>query len=82
MNYWFRCCLVVALALAAPVTQAASPLPRSAPEAQGISSSALLEFVTALDRIEGMHSLMVVRHGKVIAEGWWSPYDAAHNHVL
>jgi CubicO group peptidase (beta-lactamase class C family) len=25
---------------------------------------------------------MVVRHGQVIAEGWWTPYDAAHNHVL
>ena len=25
---------------------------------------------------------MVVRHGQVIAEGWWAPYDAEHNHVL
>lgn len=25
---------------------------------------------------------MVVRHGQVIAEGWWKPYDAEHNHVL
>jgi len=61
----------------------ASPLPRSAPEAQGVSSTALLEFVNALDQqIEGMHSVMVVRHGHVIAEGWWAPYDAEHNHVL
>jgi len=58
-------------------------LPRSTPEAQGVSSAALLEFVNALDReIEGIHSLMVVRHDNVIAEGWWSPYDAEHNHVL
>jgi CubicO group peptidase (beta-lactamase class C family) len=39
--------------------------------------------VAALDQqIDGMHSLMVVRHGKVLAEGWWAPYDAEHNHVL
>jgi len=43
----------------------------------------MLEFVTTLDQqIEGMHSLMVVRHSQVIAEGWWSPYDAEHNHLL
>lgn len=64
-------------------TFAAPGLPRSAPEAQGVSSAALLELVNALDReIEGMHSLMIARHGRVIAEGWWAPYDAAHNHVL
>ena len=58
-------------------------LPRSNPEAEGVSSPALLEFVRALDReIEGMHSVMVVRHGRVIAEGWWAPYSADHNHVL
>jgi CubicO group peptidase (beta-lactamase class C family) len=62
----------------------ASPtLPRSTPEAQGVSSAAVLEFVNALDReIEGIHSVMVVRHGNVIAEGWWTPYAAEFNHVL
>jgi CubicO group peptidase (beta-lactamase class C family) len=75
-----RCLLLVALVA---ITCAGQPLPRSAPEAQGVASPALLEFVTALDQqIEGMHSLMVLRHGRVIAEGWWAPYDAAHNHVL
>ena len=29
-----------------------------------------------------MHGLVVVRHGQVIAEGWWSPYDASRPHVL
>ncbi|MGC9944429.1 MAG: serine hydrolase, partial [Verrucomicrobiota bacterium] len=60
----------------------AGPLPRSAPEAQGVSSSALLQFVNALDEIDGMHGVVVVRHGQVIAEGWWAPYDAEHQHVL
>ena len=59
------------------------PLPRSFPESQRVSSAALLELVEALDQeIEGMHSLMIVRHGHVIAEGWWKPYGSEHNHVL
>ena len=52
-------------------------LPRSAPSAAGVSSRA----VTALlDRLEAdgveCHSVMVVRHGHVVAEGWWSPFSA------
>ena len=58
-------------------------LPRSTPEAQGIASSALLDFVQAADReIDAMHSVMVVRHGHVVAEGWWSPYAADVRHTM
>jgi len=28
------------------------------------------------------HSLMVVRHGHVVAEGWWAPYSAERPHLL
>src|ERR1700737_924203 len=60
-----------------------SSLPRSSPEAQGISSSAILAFVDAADKkIDAMHSFMLVRHGSVVAEGWWSPYDADAPHSL
>src|SRR6476646_3797851 len=82
MKYLFRFLVVIFLPLA-QISHAASPLPRSAPEEQGVAPVALLAFVNALDQqIEGMHSLMILRHGKVIAEGWWSPYDAVHNHIL
>jgi CubicO group peptidase (beta-lactamase class C family) len=65
------------------VTHAASlPLPRSTPEAQGISSQAIYDYVEALDKIKTMHSFMVVRHGRVIAEGWWKPEAADKPHVL
>src|SRR5438874_2734817 len=58
-------------------------LPRSSPEAQGIASSAVLSFVEAVDKhIDSMHSFMLVRHGHVVAEGWWSPYDADSPHSL
>jgi CubicO group peptidase (beta-lactamase class C family) len=58
-------------------------LPRSAPEAQGVSSSAVLSFVEAADKsIDALHSFMLARHGHVVAEGWWSPYSAESPHSL
>ena len=58
-------------------------LPRSTPEAQGVSFSALLEFIAAADtQIDSMNSFMLVRHGHVIAEGWWAPYAADVPHVM
>src|SRR4051812_25007221 len=58
-------------------------LPRSAPERQGISSAAILDFVDTADRqIDMMNSFILVRHGYVVAEGWWSPYDANTPHIL
>jgi len=58
-------------------------LPRAAPETQGISSSSVLDFIEAADaQIDTMNSFMLVRHGKVVTEGWWTPYDAASPHVL
>ncbi|MEJ1974378.1 MAG: serine hydrolase [Lacunisphaera sp.] len=30
----------------------------------------------------GMHSLMILRHGQVVAEGWWAPYAANEPHML
>ena len=58
-------------------------LPRSSPEKQGISSAAILEFIEAADeKIDTMNSFMLVRHGQVVAEGWWAPYDAKSPHIL
>jgi CubicO group peptidase (beta-lactamase class C family)/acetyl esterase/lipase len=63
--------------------RAATALPRSSPEAQGIPSSAILAFVDDADRkIDALHSFMLVRHGHVVAEGWWGPYDAKTRHEL
>lgn len=50
-------------------------LPLSNPEAQGVSSQAIMNFLDAVAASQHeMHSLMIVRHGKVIARGWWNPY--------
>src|SRR6185437_4780262 len=62
---------------------AAADLPRSSPEAQGVSSAAVLAFIKAADQqIDSLHSFMFVRHGHVITEGWWAPYSAATPHSL
>ena len=62
---------------------AAEPLTHSSPESQGISSSAILAFIEAADKnIESMNSVMLVRHGQVVAEGWWAPYSADSPHSL
>jgi CubicO group peptidase (beta-lactamase class C family) len=56
---------------------------RSAPEAQGVDSAAILDFINAIER-DGheLHSLLLLRHGKLLAEGWWAPYAAEHPHML
>jgi CubicO group peptidase (beta-lactamase class C family) len=58
-------------------------LPRSTPEAQGIASSAVADFVSAIDaQLHDIHSFMLLRHGHVVAEGWWRPYAAGSAHSL
>ena len=74
--------LATLLIAAAAARAGDGPLPRSTPEAEGLPSAAVAEFVAALDKIPTMHSFMVVRHGRVVAEGWWKPEAADKPHVL
>jgi CubicO group peptidase (beta-lactamase class C family) len=56
---------------------------RSTPEAQGISSAGLLNFANAVETQKlNVHSMMVLRHGNVVAEGWWAPYAPDLKHTL
>ena len=76
------------------VDPTASDLPRSTPEAQGIRSAGLIALLDAIEannrRDPGdwkkvtpeFHSLMIVRNGHVVAEGWWQPYGPNLNHAL
>ncbi len=58
-------------------------LPRSSPEAQGIASNAILSFLEAAAKNNHeFHSFMLVRHGYVVAEGWWQPYQADVGQLL
>ncbi len=58
-------------------------LPRATPAQLGVPASAILRF---LDSVEHggpeLHSLMILRRGHVLAEGWWHPYRPALPHEL
>ena len=65
------------------LAQEISKLPRSTPELEGVSSAGIIDFINAADT-SGLenHSFMMIRHGKVIAEGWWKPYGPDYKHIM
>lgn len=65
------------------VFESASALPRSTPEQQGISSSAILKLIDALEnQVHELHSFMLVRHGYVVTEAWRTPYGPTFPHQV
>jgi CubicO group peptidase (beta-lactamase class C family) len=63
--------------------QKRTSLPRSTPEAEGVSSQAISTFLDSVAKSRHeFHSFMLLRHGNVIAEGWWKPYRADLKHTL
>jgi CubicO group peptidase (beta-lactamase class C family) len=67
-----------------PTTTPTSPhrLPRAAPEPHGADPAALAQLIETLDGIRDVHSLMVLRHGSVVAEAWWHPYAPDEPHTM
>ncbi|MDH6368341.1 CubicO group peptidase (beta-lactamase class C family) [Paenibacillus sp. PastF-3] len=64
-------------------TTSSLQLSRSLPEEQGISSAAISSFIDAVETQSlGLHSFMLLRHGYVVSEGWWSPYKSDLPHML
>lgn len=54
----------------------AADMPRATPESQGVSSQAIIDWLDACNaEMKYMHGFVIVRHGKVIAEGAWAPFD-------
>lgn len=78
--------LPMAFALLATLGSTASAqksLPRATAETQGVSTKQVLEFIRAADeQVDSIHSLMILRHGKVVTEVWWSPESADKPHIL
>src|SRR6478609_2206896 len=72
-----------ALQIAVTLSLSAQHLPHSTPEAQGVDSKGILNFVNATrtGKTE-FHSFMLLRHGKVVAEAWWDPYKPDLKHTL
>jgi CubicO group peptidase (beta-lactamase class C family) len=59
-------------------------LPRSTPAAEGISTQAVINMMDSLLMMPGcdIHHVMVVRHGKVVAEMHAAPFRAEDSHTL
>jgi CubicO group peptidase (beta-lactamase class C family) len=59
-------------------------LPRSGPADQQVDPAAVLAFVEAVDAdpVIELHSLMVLRHGHVVAEGWWAPHTPERTRLV
>ncbi|WP_295801578.1 serine hydrolase [Mucilaginibacter sp.] len=56
---------------------------KGSPEAAGVSAAGIDSFLNAVAKSKHeFHSFMFLRHGKVIASGWWSPYQATLRHSL
>lgn len=65
------------------LSQKGSSLPHSNPEAEGVSSPGIIRFLEAAANSRNeLHSFIFLRHGKVIAEGWWDPYKPGLRHTL
>lgn len=60
------------------------PLPRSFPEAEGVSSAHIERFFRELDSCSDIrvHSAVVLRHGKLIAQGHWKPYTGIYAQMV
>ncbi|MDX6354473.1 MAG: hypothetical protein QOF98_1376, partial [Streptomyces sp.] len=60
------------------------PLPADTPAAQGVDADGVQAFLDAVEAAPGIeaHSLIIVRHGRQVAAGWWAPYTAERKHLL
>jgi CubicO group peptidase (beta-lactamase class C family) len=75
--------LVFTLCQSSLQAQDKSSLPRSTPEEQGVSAAIISTFLDSIAKSKHeFQSFMLVRHGKVIAEGWWNPYRPELKHTL
>jgi CubicO group peptidase (beta-lactamase class C family) len=58
-------------------------LARSTAEQQSVASQAISDFISAIEQQDlELHSMVLVRHGHIIADAWWSPYQEDDVHLL
>ena len=55
---------------------------RISPESAGYKSSDTAVFLDELEKNSEMHSIMIMRHGKVFLEAFWSPYAPGVSHGI
>ena len=81
--------LAITAALAVAASSARATMEYATPESQGVRSSAISSWLDANEAFfdggeqGALHGFVIVRHGKVIAEGSWRPYDTLNEtHML
>jgi CubicO group peptidase (beta-lactamase class C family) len=75
--------LAAALLLSNTAPAVETSLPRATPESVGIASAGIQALIDEAEaKAYGLHSIMILRHGQVVAEGWWAPYAANEPHML
>jgi len=62
----------------------ARPLPTSTPTAEGVAVRGIHAFLDVIEAVPDIepHSMMILRHGRLITAGWWAPYSAGRKHLL
>lgn len=56
---------------------------KTTPEAVGISSDKILKFLNRIEKRGAiMHSVLMMRHGKVLTEHYWAPFDKDFHHRM
>jgi len=59
------------------------PFETATPEEVGVSSRDILKYIDDLEHSgTEMHGLMIMRHGKLITQGWWAPFGPGIRHGL
>lgn len=59
------------------------PFEIATPEEVGVSSQDIIDYIDELEKSETeMHGLMIMRHGKMITQGWWAPFGPNIRHGL
>jgi CubicO group peptidase (beta-lactamase class C family) len=60
------------------------PLRASTPAAEGVDARGIGAFLDAIEAAPDIepHSVMILRHGRLIAAGWWAPYAPDRMHLL
>ncbi len=59
------------------------PFEMTTPEALGIRSRDIMAYLDELEASNTeMHGLMIMRHGKLCAQGWWAPFGPNVRHGL
>jgi len=63
--------------------QKTTAFPQALPETEGVSAAGIDSFLNGVAHSKHeFHSFMLLRHGKVVAEGWWNPYRPDLRHSL